>query len=125
METQWTGNVKDLVDHVASSDARETFIDMRTGAKIRINIDGVDVDPQWGPAEPFYIESPDKENLYVAYDRKEARMILSNIRKGEKYPDCPSDTPRTAKSSKKKRAKRSLRGGSKAESPIMGFRRER
>ena len=62
-------------------------MDAKTGARIRINIDGVDYDPQWGEPEPFYISHDGY--LYDAYNRKEARMILSNIRKGVKYPDMP------------------------------------
>ena len=82
METRYEGTVKDLVSYVARTDARETVVDARTGAEIRINIDGIDYDEQWGEPEPFYIEYGD--NLYDAYNRKEARMILSNIRKGYK-----------------------------------------
>jgi hypothetical protein len=90
MDTVLNTNVKDIVQYTAGTDARETVIDGKTGAKIRINIDGVDEDPQWGTQEPFYIEHGD--NLYDAYNRKEAVMILSNIRKGDKFPDQPSST---------------------------------
>lgn len=104
MEIKWTGNVRDLVATVAGSDARTTYVD-KSGAKIRINIDGGGYDDDTGDVgEPFYIESPDGENLYDAFDRKEAVMILSNIRRGEKFPDMPSAKPvRKEKKSKKAR----------------------
>ena len=111
METQWKGNVRDLVNYVAGTDARETVIDARTGAKIRINIDGIDEDPSYGVAEPFYIESPDGENLYDAYNRKEARMILSNIRKGKRDPDTVSDaTPKRKRPKPKASPQANIRG---------------
>ena len=95
MDITHIGNVSDLVNRVAASDARATFIDSKTGARIRINIDGLDGATEQD--EPFYIESPDGENLYDAYNRKEARMILSNIRKGRKYPDQPDDSRKRTK----------------------------
>ena len=98
METIWIGSVQDIVARVAASDARETFVDEKTGAKIRINIDGGDFEET---DEPFYIEHG--ENLFDAYDRKEAVRILSNIRKGEKYPDM--DIVSTAKPKKKTKSK--------------------
>lgn len=119
METKWTGNVRDLVNRVASSDARETFIDAKSGAKIRINIDGVDEDEAYGKAEPFYIESPDGDNLYDAYDRKEAVMILSNIRRGEKYPDMPSAAPKRKRVAKQKPRRKSHK---QTSSGMMGMR---
>ena len=80
----WTGSVHDLVAKVAASDARATYVDSKTGATIRINIDSAEEEGD----EPFYIEHGD--NLYDANNRKEAEMILENIRKGAKFPDQPS-----------------------------------
>jgi len=115
METQWKGNVRDLVNYVAGTDARETVIDAKTGAKIRINVDGVDYDPVGGRPEPFYIESPDGENFYDAYNRKEAVMILSNIRKGKRDPDTVSSvTP--------KRKKQKPKGNTSPRSGVRGLR---
>lgn len=89
METKKSGSVRDIVNYTAGTDARETVVDTKTGAKIRINIDGGGYDEDTGEmGEPFYIEHGD--NLYDAFDRKEAMMILSNIRRGEKFPDMPS-----------------------------------
>lgn len=106
MDIRWEGNVRDLVATAACSDARTRYIDEKTGAKISINISDV-ADPNFaGVFEPFYIESPDGENMYDAYDRKEARMILSNIRKGMKFPDMPDDSPRPAKKPKSKSKKK-------------------
>ena len=107
METRWTGSVRDMVLYAAGTDARETVVDARTGAKVRINIDsgGYDEDTM-KMGEPFYIEHGD--NLYDAFDRKEAVMILSNIRKGRQYPDMPDSSPKKKrKSGKKKSGKRS------------------
>lgn len=106
-DEKWTGSVKDLVDAVGDSDARRgPIVDAKSGAKIWMNLDGSD-DPD--ATEPFYIESPDGDNLYDANNRREAEMILSNIRKGEEYPDLPSTTPRgtLAKKSKSKSRRRS------------------
>ena len=113
MDIKWEGNVRDLVRAVAGSDARTTYIDT-SGAKIRINIDSAEEETD----EPFYIESPDGENLYDAYNRKDAIMILSNIRKGKKYPDMPDEPkPKT----KKKKVKRSR--AKKTTTGISGSRR--
>jgi hypothetical protein len=102
MDIRWEGNVKDLVATVACSDARTRYIDGKTGAKISINISDV-ADPGFaGVFEPFYIESPDGENMYDAYNRKEASAILSNIRKGMKFPDMPDDSPKRKKEPKSK-----------------------
>lgn len=109
METVWTGNIRGLVNMVGASDARQTFVDSKTGAKISINIDGLDGATEQD--EPFYIGHDD--NLYDAYNRKEAVMILSNIRKGKRFPDMP-DEPRPRKQysvSSKSRGK-SRSGGS-------------
>jgi hypothetical protein len=103
MDIQWDGCVRDLVAAVASSDARTTYVDAKTGATIRINLNG----NEDGKGEPFYIESPDGENLYDAYDRKEAVMILSNIRKGAKLPDLPLDRTFNVGKAKRKYVKKS------------------
>jgi len=84
-ETLWKGGIRDLVSRVAASDARQTFVDARTGAKIRINLDDEGL---------FYIEYGD--NLYDAYNEREAVAILSNIRKGKKYPDMSNPIAKTA-----------------------------
>ena len=68
----WTGSVKDLVRKVAYSDARYSAID-KSGAWVRLNLDSDAL---------MYIESPDGENMYDARNQKEARQILSAIRKG-------------------------------------------
>lgn len=114
MDIRWEGNVRDLVTAVASSDARTTYIDAKTGAKISINIGGGDF---LETDEPFYIESPDGENLYDAYNRKDAVMILSNIRKGKKFPDMPDSEPKR-KSVKTKSKKK----GKKSSSPSTSLR---
>lgn len=99
METRKQGSVQDIVSYTAGTDARETVVDAKTGAKIRINIDGGGYDEDTGEmGEPFYIEHGG--NLYDAFDRKEAMMILSNIRKGKKFPDTP-DNPKPRKLLKK------------------------
>ena len=116
METEWKGSVRDLVRYAAGTDARETVVDSRTGAKIRINIDGGDFEET---DEPFYIEYGD--NLYDASDRREAVMILSNIRKGKKFPDMYEDSP------KRKPAKgakpRSRKQGNAPLTSLRGMRR--
>ncbi len=104
MDTRMVGSVVDIVRYTAGTDARETVIDGKTGAKIRINIDGTG-DEDEGQSEPFYIEHGD--NLYDAYNRREAAMILSNIRKGREFPDLP-DAPKP-KTTKKKATKKKAR----------------
>lgn len=89
---EWTGTVEDLVDTVGDSDARlGSVTDKVTGAKIWMNLNGID-DPalseeELEKLEPFYIESPDGDNLYDAYDRKEAVKMLTNIRNGKNADD--------------------------------------
>ena len=68
----WKGSVKDLVRKVTYSDARYSAID-KSGAWVRLNLDSDAL---------MYIESPDGENMYDARNQKEARQILSAIRKG-------------------------------------------
>lgn len=83
---EWLGSVRGLVSAVGDGDARLGFVvDVASGAKISMNISGADEPAE----EPFYIESPDGQDIYDAYSRKEAVMILSNIRKGREYPDQP------------------------------------
>lgn len=72
----WTGSVKDLVRKIAHSDARYSAIDTKSGAHIRLNLDSDAL---------MYIESPDGENLYDALNQREARQILSTLRKGEEW----------------------------------------
>jgi hypothetical protein len=105
---EWEGSVEDLVDTVGSSDARLGFVmDRKSGAKVAMNIDGI-CDPD--APEPFFVESPDGENLYDAWDRREAARLLTNARRGMKYIDdmgAPKPQPRRTSKSKKK-IKRSL-----------------
>jgi hypothetical protein len=99
---EWEGNLRDLVAAVGNGDARMGFVlDKKSGAKIAVNIDGTDEPAE----EPFYIESPDGENMHDAYNRKEAIKMLENARAGR---DVDDDAPATAKRTKKKsRAKKS------------------
>ncbi len=92
METILDKSVKDIVNYAAGTDARETVVDKQTGAKISINISDVDEGGIGDEFEPFYIEHGD--NFYDPETRKEAEMILSNIRAGKKYPDMPDDNER-------------------------------
>ncbi len=121
MDIPWEGNVKDLVDAVAASDARTRYVDSKTGAKISINISDVEEEGYEGVFEPFYIEHSD--NLYDAYNRKEAVMILSNIRKGKKFPDMPSDAPkRKPRPKTAKRKSKSKRKPQRADTSIRMIR---
>ena len=116
METKKSGSVRDIVNYTAGTDARETVVDAKTGAKIRIDIDGAGYDEDTGKmGEPFYIEHGD--NLYDAFDRKEAMMILSNIRKGKQFPDMP-DSPKP----RKPRAKKSSKRSSSTPTSMQGIR---
>lgn len=102
---EWEGGVRDLVAAVGSGDARLGFVvDKKSGAKISMNMSDVPDPGYKGVFEPFYIESPDGENLYDAYNRKEAIMILSNIRKGVKGPDMPRRQGVRGKRSRRKSA---------------------
>lgn len=93
---EWTDSLEDMVAHVASNDARYSVYDAKTGATMRINLDSDEED-----SEAFYIFHGD--NLYDAFDRDEAVMILRNIRAGRKNPDIPQ-TRSTAKKLKKQKA---------------------
>ncbi len=106
----WTGNVRDLVSFVADQDARIGFVkDKTSGAKIAINISGTDE-----PAdEPFYIESPDGENMYDAYDRKEAVRMLNNIRAGRDADDYP--LPPTRQKTARRRKPRKSRSSTSTQ----------
>ena len=121
MDKVFTGSVKDIVSYVAGTDARETVVDAKTGAKIRINIDGVEDDPISGEPEPFYIEYGD--NLYDAYNRQEARMILANIRRGEPYPDMPSSIPKRKPTPKKRKPAKRL--SKRSSGNFMGLKARR
>ena len=82
---EWTGSVRNLVAAVGDGDARLGFVvDLKSGAKISMNISGSD-DPM--ATEPFLVESPDSENLYDASNRAEAVKLLFNARRGEKRLD--------------------------------------
>ena len=116
METSKSGSGRDIVAYTSGTDARETVVDAKTGAKIRLNIDGGGYDQDTGEiGEPFYIEHGD--NLYDAFDRKEAMMILSNIRKGKKFPDM-LDSPKP----RKPRARKSSKRSSGTPTSIRGMR---
>jgi len=85
---EWTGSIQGLVAAVGDGDARlGAVVDTKSGAKVSMNISGSD-DP--GATEPFFIESPDGDNVYDASNRKEAAAILSRIRAGSKFPDMSS-----------------------------------
>lgn len=117
METRKSGNVRDIVSYAAGTDARETVVDAKTGAKIRINIDGLDDATERD--EPFYVESPSSDMIYDAYNRQEAVKLLSNIRKGMKYPDM--DTA-SLYPPKRKAKKKSSKRSSSTPTSIRGMR---
>lgn len=95
---EWTGNARDLVSAVGNGDARMGFVvDLKSGAKIAMNINGTDDNEA---TEPFYIESPDGDNMYDASDRKDAVRMLNNIRDGRDADDYAP--PPTKKSPRKK-----------------------
>jgi len=117
METKMSGSVRDIVNYALGTDARETVVDAKTGAKIRINIDGLDDATEQD--EPFYIESPSGEMIYDAYNRQEAVKLLSNIRKGMKYPDM--DTA-SLYPPKRRTNKKSSKRSSSTPTSIRGMR---
>ncbi len=101
LQRVWTGGVRGLVNWVAGQDARVGFVlDKVSGAKIAINISGTDEPAE----EPFYIESPDGQNMYDAYDRKEAVKMLTNIRAGREADDDAPKKPRVSYSPKAKKS---------------------
>jgi len=106
---EWTGSVKGLVDAVGDGDARLGFVvDKKSGAKIAMNISGTDE-----PAdEPFYVESSDGDNLYDAYNRREAVNLLNNARSGMEHLDeTPPRRKKVGKSKSKSKRKSSPRTG--------------
>jgi len=119
METKMSGSVRDIVSYTAGTDARETVVDAKTGAKIRIDLSGAYDEEMgvWG--EPFTIEHGD--NVYDAFDRKEAIMILSGIRRGLPYPDMPESSGNKPKKVSKKK-KLSTRRSSSTPTSIRGLR---
>lgn len=108
---EWEGSVRGLVAAVGDGDARLGFVlDKKSGAKISMNISDL---PYPEATEPFYVESPDGDNLYDAGDRKEAVKLLTNARKGMKYLDTDLykvPKKRQRKSGKTKNAVRVLKG---------------
>jgi hypothetical protein len=74
---KWEGSLKDLVHKIASSDARYSAFDAKTGATIML-------DP--GNMDEMLIFHGD--NLYSSYDDAHALRILNNIRAGKKFPDA-------------------------------------
>lgn len=112
----WAGNVRDLVNTVGNGDARMGFVvDAKSGAKIAMNISDVDEDnPEAGPPkyEPFDIESPDGENLYDAYNRRDAIKMLTNIRAGRSaYDNSPKAKRKYAVKAKSRKRKSSGSSG--------------
>ncbi len=102
MQIPMSGSVRDIVNFAAGTDARAEVVDEKTGATIRIDISGDDAEEG---DEPFLIEHND--DYFNVFNRREAVMVLSNIRKGRRHPDMP-DPPRQRKPSKRKpRASRS------------------
>jgi len=98
---EWEGSVRGLVVAVGDGDARLGFIlDKKSGAKISMNINEL---PYPEATEPFYVESPDGDNLYDAGNRKDAVKLLTNARKGVKrLDDDLYDVAPKHKSSKKR-----------------------
>lgn len=106
---EWEGSVKELVDAVGDGDARLGFVlDRKSGARVSMDMSSVDEsDPEHGTPgyEPFHVESPDHDNLYDARNRREAVALLTNIRKGMKYPDTDGVYTAPARKPKPKRKK--------------------
>ncbi len=112
---EWTGPVRDLVNAVGSGDARMGFVvDLKSGAKIAMNISGSD-DPE--ATEPFYVESPDGENLYDAGNRREAVKMLSNVRAGRAADDWSVSKPKVAR---RKASAPKSRSRSRRPSTLLG-----
>jgi hypothetical protein len=99
---EWEGSVRNLVAAVGNGDARLGFVlDKKSGAKISMNID----DDFGGRAtEPFYVLASDGENMYDAWDRREAAQMLTNARDDMKHLDT-DEVYRVPKKRKKGRAK--------------------
>ena len=108
---EWEGSVRNLVATVGDGDARlGSVLDKKSGAKISMNISEL---PYPEATEPFYVESPDGENLYDAGNRKEAVKLLTNARKGIRELDTDlyeAPKKRRRKDSRTKGAVRGLKG---------------
>ena len=115
---EWEGSVQGLVSAVGNGDARLGFVvDKKSGAKVAMNINGTDDEMA---TEPFYIESPDGDNLYDASNRREAVSILVGIRRGDEYPDMQQyDKPK----SKTKKAKAKPKRKTDNLTTLRGIRR--
>lgn len=101
---EWEGSVRGLVNAVGSGDARLGFVvDKKSGAKISMNISELP-DPE--ATEPFYVESPDGENMYDAGNKREAIALLTNARKGMKHLDTDEMYRVPSKRQKKGREKK-------------------
>lgn len=104
-EYVWHGGVRELVNTVGDGDARLGFVrDSASGARIAMNISDIaddDDEGEYGSFEPFYIESPDGENLDDAYNRREAVQMLMDWRK--KAPKKRTTYTTLSKKSKKSR----------------------
>ena len=109
---EWEGSVRDLVAAVGNGDARLGFVlDKKSGAKISMNIS----DDFGGEAtEPFYVLAADGENMYDAYNGREAAQMLANARDDMKHLDTDEvyrvPKRRKSRSSKAKSAVRGLKG---------------
>ena len=113
---EWGGSVKGLVAAVGGGDARLGFVlDKKSGAKIAMNIS----DDFGGEAtEPFYVLASDGENMYDAYDRREAIVMLTNARDDAKHLDT-DEMYRAPKKGKKGRAKKKI----SPRASVKGLRR--
>ena len=113
---EWEGSVKSLVAAVGNGDARLGFVlDKKSGAKIAMNINEL---PYPEATEPFYVESPDGENLYDAGNRREAIVLLSNARKGKEHLDGDLFS-----SPKKRKAKKATKKKVSPRASVKGLRR--
>ena len=99
-----------MVAAVGDGDARLGFVlDKKSGAKVSMNIN----DDFGGKAtEPFYVLASDGENMYDAYDRREAAKMLANAREDMKHLDTDLyEAPKKQKKGRKKKATQvSVRG---------------
>lgn len=111
---EWEGSVRNLVAAVGDGDARLGFVlDKKSGAKIAMNISDVDQDnPELGPPtyEPFYVLARDGENMYDAYNRKEAIEMLNTAREEAREQQATRNRSRKIKSSKAKDTAQGLKG---------------
>jgi hypothetical protein len=113
-----------LVAAVGGGDARLGFVvDKKSGAKISMNLNDVPEPGYKGTFEPFYIESPDGENMYDPYNRREAIKLLSNIRKGVKYPDIDTASMFPARWQKRVGGRTKGRAKSGKTTSLRGLRR--